>query len=130
MNMRRLLPLGLAVTALLVLVAIASHGRPLSGGRGRGPTSTFFDYVATTLVIFALAMLAVVIWSLFSKRDGGGAPRDRSSLWGMVVPIFAGLMFAWLIVHSGVIDRLRGINEQIQKNQQSSQSRPPERGRP
>ena len=126
MNTRRWLPLGLAVTALLVLAGIASHGRPLSGGRGRGPTSTFFDYVATTLVIWALVVLAVVIWSLFSKRDGGGAPRDRSSLWGSIVPLFAGAMIAWLVVHSGAIQRLRGINGQIQ-NPPTGQSQQPAR---
>jgi hypothetical protein len=81
---RRWLPLGLAVTALLVLAGIASHGRPLSGGRGRGPTATFFDYVATTLVIFSVVMLAVVIWSLFTekgaatRRAGSGTSRASS----------------------------------------------------
>jgi hypothetical protein len=34
-NTRRLLPLGLAVTVLLALAGIASHGRPLAGSRGQ-----------------------------------------------------------------------------------------------
>ena len=122
MSTRRLLPLGFAVTALLALAAIASHGRPLSGGRGRGPTSTFFDYVATTLVIFVLVMVAVAIWSLFSRRGGGGPPRERSSFWSAVVMLFAGAMVAWLLVHVDVFERLRGINL---KNVQASQSQRP-----
>jgi hypothetical protein len=126
---RKLLPLGLAVTALLVLAAIASHGRPLSGGRGRGPTSTFFDYVATTLVIFGLVTIAVVIWSLFSKREGGRPPRERSSFWSSVVTLFAGAMVAWLLVHSGALERLRGFNEHL-KNGQASQSQLPARPPP
>ncbi len=125
MNTRRWLPLGLAVAALLVLTGIASHGRPLSGGRGRGPTSTFFDYAATTLVIFALVLLGVVIWFLFSKRNGGGPPRDRSSLWASIVPLFAVAMIAWIFVHTGVIDRLRSLSEQLQKSQQAAQSHLP-----
>ena len=73
--MRRLLPLGLAVTVLLALAGIASHGRPLAGSRGRGPTATFFDYVATTLVIFAIVMLAIVVYTLFGQKVVGGPPR-------------------------------------------------------
>ena len=75
MSTRRLLPLGVAVTVLLALAGIASHGRPLAGTRGRGPTATFFDYVATTLVIFAIVMLGVVVYSLFGQKVMGGPPR-------------------------------------------------------
>src|SRR6185295_1019803 len=97
-NRRGLLPLGLAVTALLVLAGIASHGRPLSGGRGRGPTATFFDYVATTLVIFSVLMLGVVIWSLFGQKTGGkNPPRRQWNLISFVAMLIASLLFAALI---------------------------------
>ena len=78
MNARRLVPLGLGVTALLVVAGIASHGKPLAGGRGRGPTATFFDYVATTLVIAAFVMLGVVVYVVLSQRWSPGGPPRRS----------------------------------------------------
>ena len=49
MDSRRLVPLGVAVAALVVLAGVASRGRPLAGsGGGGGPTASFFDYFFTT----------------------------------------------------------------------------------
>jgi hypothetical protein len=116
---RRLLPLGLAVTALLVLAGIASHGRPLSGGRGSGPTATFFDYVATTLVIFAVVMLGVVIWSLFGQEAGGrNPPRGRWNLISFLMMLIGALLFAALISRSSFIERLRNMEAQANKSRQ------------
>ncbi|HEX7094868.1 MAG TPA: hypothetical protein VF183_03230, partial [Acidimicrobiales bacterium] len=67
----RLAGLAAAVTVLLVVAGIASHGRPLSGGgAGRGPSAIFFDYVATTLVLIALAMGLVFLWAIVTQRTG------------------------------------------------------------
>src|SRR5258708_3850069 len=100
--MRRLLPLGLAVTVLLALAGIASHGRPLAGSRGRGPTATFFDYFATTLVIFAIVMLAIVVYSLFGQRTAGGPP--RRGRWHLVSSMLAfalSVLIGFVLLHTG-----------------------------
>jgi hypothetical protein len=65
----RLVPLAVAVTLLLAVVAIASGGRPLrsSGGRGGLPLS-FWDYAFTTIVIvLALILLALGLVALFVR---------------------------------------------------------------
>ena len=130
MNTRRLLPLGLAVTALLVLAGIASHGRPLSGGRGRGPTATFFDYVATTLVIFAFVMLAVVIWSLFAKRDGGRPAARAAGICQHDPLAVRGRSWSpWLLVHSGFVERLRKSTQHVSGDAARRRSRRPPRSR-
>jgi hypothetical protein len=121
---RRLLPLGLGVTALLVLAGIASHGRPLSGGRGRGPTATFFDYVATTLVLFALATLAILIWALVSERGSVRTPQRRSNLLSTVVMLVAAIAFSLLISRHSFLERLRQLEQQANKKHQSGQTLP------
>ncbi len=124
--MRRLLPLGLAVTVLLALAGIASHGRPLAGSRGKGPTATFFDYVATTLVLFAIVMLAVVLVSLFGQRIAGGPPRRRR--WHLVSALvsFAGaLALAYVLVHTGFVQRLQKFEQALARQQHIRQGQQP-----
>jgi len=107
---RRLLAAGGAVTALLVVAGIASHGRPLAGGRGGGPNATFFDYFATTLFILAAAILAVVIWAL-AVQPKGGPPRPRRSQWHMVNTLVtlaaAAVVGAFILRHTDLANRLR-----------------------
>ena len=125
MSTRRLVPLGLGVTALLVLAGIASHGRPLSGGRGRGPTATFFDYVATTLVIFAVLMLAVIIWALFSERTGStNRPKPRSHLVSTIVMFVGAIALSALISRHSFLDRLQQLEQRANRNDQAGQTRP------
>jgi cell division protein FtsB len=122
---RRLLPLGLGVTALLVLAGIASHGRPLSGGRGRGPTATFFDYVATTLVIFAVLMLAVMIWALFSERTGSAdRPKPRSHLVSTLVMFVVAIALSALISRHSFLDRLQQLEQRANTSNQTGQTLP------
>jgi hypothetical protein len=124
--MRRLLPLGLAVTVLLALAGIASHGRPLAGSRGRGPSATFFDYVATTLVIFALVMLAIVVYSLYGQRISGGPPRrGRWHLVSLFMSLFAALAIAYLLVHTGFVDRLHKLVQNMNDNQNGARAQHP-----
>ena len=124
MRARWLLPLGLGVTALLVLAGIASHGRPLSGSRGSGPTATFFDYVFTTLVLLALVMLAVLAYSLASARRGTAMPQRRR--WNLLSSL---LMFALsaaaavLILHSKFEQRLRQLGQGL-KGGQAARAKP------
>ena len=122
MNRQRLLPLGLVVALLLALAGIASHGRPLSGGRGAGPTATFFDYVATTLVIFAIVMLGVVVYSLAGQKLRGAAPpRGRWHLVTTMLAFLATLALIWLLVHTGFVKRLQHLEQQLAQRQRPGQ---------
>jgi Domain of unknown function (DUF4129) len=114
---RRLVPLCLGVTALLVVAGIASHGKPLAGGRGRGPTATFFDYVATTLAIAAIAMFGMAVYVVLSHRWGAaGPPRVRSHLLSSLL-MFAGAgLVALFILHTGFEQRLRRLEQQVRGN--------------
>jgi uncharacterized protein DUF4129 len=110
---RRLLALGAGVTALVVVAGIASRGRPLSAHRGAGPSATFFDYLATSLVIFVVLMVIVFVWSLFQERVSP-TPRQRNRwhLLSYILSIASGVALAALIVHSGFEQRLRHAAEQ------------------
>lgn len=124
MSARRLVPLGLLVAVLLAAAGIASHGRPLSGGRGTGPTATFFDYVATTLVLVAVVVLGVAVWSVLSqKAGGGGPPRSRWNLVTAFVSFALSALIAVLLLHTGFISRLRNLEQNLKKNQQSQTQR-------
>ncbi|MES1247416.1 MAG: DUF4129 domain-containing protein [Actinomycetota bacterium] len=119
MNARRLLPVGAVVTALLVVAAIASHGRPLSPGRGTGPSASFFDYVATTLVIVAAAMVVVVLVVLRGDRVGGGPPRRGNwHILSQVVIVAGAILLAELLLHSKFEQRLRNLAQQPPKQGQ------------
>jgi hypothetical protein len=120
MNARRLVPLGLLVAVLLAAAGIASHGKPLSGGRGSGPTATFFDYVATTLILFALVILAVAVWSVLAqKASSGNLPRGRWNLVTALVSFALSTLLAVLLLHTGFINRLRNLEQQLNKQQQT-----------
>jgi hypothetical protein len=120
--MRRLLPLGLAVTVLLALAGIASHGRPLAGSRGRGPTASFFDYVATTLVIFAIVMLGIVVYSLFGQKVIGGPPRrGRWHLLSSFISFASACVLAFVLIHTGFVERLHKFEQALAKQQHQKQ---------
>ena len=128
MNARRLIPLGLLVAVLLAAAGIASHGRPLAGGRGTGPTATFFDYVATTLILVAIVLLAVAVWSVLSQNvSRGGAPRGRWNLVTALISFAASALIAVLLLHTGFVNRLRHLEDNLKKNQQgkTTQRQPP-----
>jgi Domain of unknown function (DUF4129) len=117
-NARRLLPLGLGITALLVVAGVASHGRPLAGGRGRGPTAGFFDYVATTLAIAAALMVAFVGYIVLSQRRTAGGPprRGRWHLVSVLIMLAASALISWLILSSGFIQRYKNVTQHLQLN--------------
>ena len=128
MNARRLVPLGLLVAVLLAAAGIASHGRPLAGGRGTGPTATFFDYVATTLILLAIVLLSLGVWSVLSQKvSGGGAPRGRWNVVTALISFAVTAVVAALLLHTGFVNRLRHFEENLKKNQQAQkgQKQPP-----
>jgi len=119
MDVRRLLPIGLAVTALLVLAGIASHGRPLSTGSGSGPTAGFFDYVATTFLLLAVALAVVVVVVVVSGgKPEVGAPRGRWNLISGLLMFFAACGIAYLLSGTKFQERLRKLESQTHKQQQ------------
>ena len=83
MSRSRLLPLSLLVTALLAVVAIAAHGRPLAAGSGHGGglSASFWDYLYTTLVIIVVPLMLVGLVAPFLFRR---KRRKRSTLQGTI----------------------------------------------
>lgn len=106
----RLLLLGLGVTALLAVAAVASSGRPLSTSRGTGPSTSFFDYVFTTIVIFAVAITAIVVAALAVQRPGPFKPRPRR--WRILSTLASALLSAaaaLIFLHGGLGHRLQQL---------------------
>ncbi len=112
---RRLAAVVAGVTALLAVAGVASRSRPFSSGRGRGPTATFFDYVATSLLVFCLVMAGVVVWAVLSER-GGGKPRRRSQwhLLSTILSLAAAALLATFILRTGFVDRMRALEQKAQ----------------
>lgn len=101
MRTRRLLPLVLAVAGLFAIAALASHGRPLTGSHGTGPTSHFFDYVFTTVALFVIAIAVVVVWSLLgAKPDKPGHNRPKFNLLQLLFSLAATLLLGWFLLHA------------------------------
>jgi biopolymer transport protein ExbB/TolQ len=116
MNLWRVLPLGAAVTALLLLVAIASHGRPLSGSGHPGPTASFFDYVYTTVVIVALVMTLITVYAFAGMRGRRWEQRDRR--WHMISTLLmlaAAALFAYYLQRSHFLATLHRLEQNGQK---------------
>ena len=122
MDARRLIPIGAAVTALLVLAGAASHGRPLRPGSGSGPSAVFFDYVATTLFLFFVAMVVVLLLILRSDKSlRRRHPRGQWHLLSTIVTLIGSAVVAFLILNSGFEKRLNKAAANHQLPPQSSQ---------
>jgi hypothetical protein len=73
----RLVPLAVAVTLLVALVAIAARGRPLGASSGKGGLPlAFWDYLFTTFVIFSVVLLLAIGVVAIFLRKARGKPRD------------------------------------------------------
>jgi hypothetical protein len=115
---RRLVVSVALVASLVVVAGIASQGRPLSARRGSGPTATFFDYLATTLVLFVVFMAVVVVISLLSERlSPNRPPRSPWYVFSTLFSIAMGLAVAFLILHSGFEKRLRNLTQKAVQQQ-------------
>jgi hypothetical protein len=123
-NRRRLLLLGAGVTALLAVAAIASSGRPLARSQGAGPSTSFFDYVFTTIVIVFVAMTLIVAYALTLQRPGTFRPhRRRWRLLSTLVSVLLAGAVALIFLHSGLGKRLREINARARPAQQTADGR-------
>jgi hypothetical protein len=112
---RRLIPLALVVTALLAVVAVSAHGRPLGsgGGTGGGLPRSFWDYVFTSLVLLELFMFAVALAALTRYRR---EPKERESferrLLRNVGFLLAAVAIASFLARHGVLQRLLHLHHQ------------------
>ena len=101
MTRLRLPALALVVAALLAVVALVAHGRPLAadGGHGGGLPLAFWDYVLTSAVIVvALCWAAVIAGALFAPDWGGGMPRRwRTKMYVYLALLTAGVVIGVLV---------------------------------
>jgi hypothetical protein len=92
------------VTALLAVVAIAAHGRPLGtggGGSGGGLPASFWDFVFTSLVIFEvlLAVLAFVALFLFRRDPEQRKPYQSRTIRALATLILVAALLAFIGHH-------------------------------
>jgi Domain of unknown function (DUF4129) len=111
MDARKLLPVGIAVTALLVIAGIASHGRPLRPGVGVGPSATFFDYVATTSLLFAIVLVLVLVYAMRTERTNKARPRSRFSIVSFALMLAASVLIAALLANSKFEKRFKNAEQ-------------------
>lgn len=103
MALRRLAAVGLALVALLVVVALASRGpRPLGVGGGEPHVSPlFFDYAFTTLVIVLLGVLVAAVMVIARLRQER-PPRERA-WWAGVAALCVAVLVLVVLVQADVI---------------------------
>lgn len=122
MTRRRLVLLTLLVGALLAVVAVAAHGRPLGGGgSGGGPGSSFFDYVYTSFVLLVGLCAAIVLWYL-AANDPGARSRSRPRRHPLVTLVYLALsaLLVWGASTSTFRRRLHLAVERLSLAQRSS----------
>jgi H+/Cl- antiporter ClcA len=100
---RRLIPLALLVTALLAVVAIVAHGRPLdrNAGHGSGLPQVFWDYVFTTIVIVFLLMAVTTFVALayFRRSPEQRKPYASRTLRSVVTLLIVGVLVYFVARH-------------------------------
>jgi len=124
MRKQRLLILGFGVAALLALTAVATSGRPLAKSHGSGPSATFFDYVYTSIVVAAIAIVLVVVYAVSLQRPGKFTPPRRR--WHLVSTLFSialAAVAAAIFLHSGLAKRLHRLNLQATQNAQRAKGK-------
>ncbi len=126
MNLRRVLPLGAAVTGLLLLVAVASHGRPLSGSGHTGPTASFFDYVYTTIVIAALIAALITLYSFTGLRlRRWQDPGRRWHLVSTAIMLALTLLAVYLLQRGHFLQKLHSLEAQVPKYKENDDNKAP-----
>jgi Domain of unknown function (DUF4129) len=91
------------VTALLAVVAIAAHGRPLGSGQGRGGglPATFWDYVFTSFLILEVLLALIAFAAIFFfRRDSAQRPPHHSRMFrSLAVLLGAAFLLTFVARH-------------------------------
>lgn len=99
MTRRRLLLLAVAVVALLAVVAVAAHGRPLGtgGNTSGGLPGLFWDYVFTSFLILGVLMAIAAFGTLFflprEQRELTAFPKRTAIAVAIVLAVTTSLAF-------------------------------------
>lgn len=122
---RRLLLLGLGVTALLAVAGIASHGRPLARSRGAGPTIGFWEYSFTTILIVVAAIFIVFAYAVLSQRPERWQRRSRRwHVLSTLLTLAGSAAIAWLLIRHGYLRRLQAFEHRhLRAQKQGGQGR-------
>lgn len=91
------------MTALLVVVAIAAHGRPLGrdSGSGSGLPVLFWDYVFTTLVIIEALLIigGIAAYVLVRRERTERKSYNQRTFRTIAILIVGGALFAYIAHH-------------------------------
>ena len=130
MSRYRLPALALFISALLAVVAIVADGRPLGGGARHGtPSSSFFNYVWTSVVIFVIAAgLAIVLLLATGKSTRQPIARPRGSRLAAVFFVgVLGLLF-WALASKGFERRFQQLEARLHLTRPNGQTAGPIKG--
>jgi hypothetical protein len=126
MTRYRLPALVLLVTGLVAVVAIAARGRPLGtgGSSGGGPSSAFFDYGFTSLVIVMVALTLIAIYG-FAQRPAWQKPERRQwyLLSLLLFSLALGLVF-WGFTSKGFLHRFHDLEARLHLIQREGKQKP------
>lgn len=129
---RRLALSGIALIALLALVAVASHAHRPGGGTGAGPDNAptlITDYIASVMIILFPFGAIFVVWGMFRSRKKA-LLEGRTSWWRTLI-----LVTAMSIVGASAIYFARGhtffrTSGQPSAKVQKAKSAQPHKGKP
>lgn len=73
----------------------------MTGSRGNGPSAHFFDYVFTTIALFAVAIAVVFLYSLLGQKwSTPTGPRPRINVIQFLLTVAASFLLGWLLIHA------------------------------
>ena len=126
---------GIALIALLALVAVASHAHRPGGGNGAGPQNAptlITDYVASVMIVLFPFGAIFVVWGLFRSRRQA-LLEGRTSWWRTLVLVTAMSIvggFAIYFARGHNFSVFHGSGQQSSSRTQTSKSAKPHNGRP
>ena len=126
MESRRLLPLGVAVTALVVLAGVASRGRPLAGsGAGRARPRASSTTSSRRSSSSSVIVVAVAVWGLLSFRPSDRhAARAQPLSSATLLSVAGGAAIALLLLHAHFLERFRQLDQRANQQHQTGSGRP------
>ena len=111
----RLIPYALLTAVLLGVVAVAAHGRPLGGSsRGGTPSTSFFDYVWTSLVLLVFLAGIVLLWAFLTGASTPG-PMPRGKRHPLATLVFLAILGAifWGLTSKHFLHRFQALEARL-----------------